>query len=221
MNVLFPFGHGLSYTEFSYRDIVLDKTAMKDTETLSVQLKVKNTGKRAGKEAVQLYVRDPQSSAARPVRELKGFAKISLDAGEEKTVTFTLDKRAFAYYEVKIHDWYVESGDFIIEAGSSSRDIRLSAHVEVEGTTQIPIFFTQYTSIGELAQTDRGREIMAKMRKEFGNSSVGQNLGPGFEEMVMRAYMDMPLASLVNFGHMKQEDLDKLLASLNGQGSND
>lgn len=105
MDVLFPFGYGMSYTSFEYSGLKLDQSEIDDTDILTVSVTVKNTGTRFGKEAVQLYVRDVESTVNRPVRELKGFAKIALEAGESKTVTFKLDKRAFAYYEPKIHDF--------------------------------------------------------------------------------------------------------------------
>ena len=133
-DVLFPFGHGLSYTEFEYSDLKLSKKAVKDTDTVKVSFKVKNTGKRDGAETAQLYVADIHSTAFRPVKELKGFKKVFLKAGEEKTVELELSKRAFAYYNVNIHDWHVESGDFNISVGASSRDIRLEARLRVTST---------------------------------------------------------------------------------------
>ena len=121
MDVLFPFGHGLSYTTFEYSNMQIDKECIKDTETLTVTVDVTNTGKKAGKEVVQLYVADKESTVIRPVKELRNFAKIELAPGETKNVAFTLDKRAFAYYSVKIHDWHVESGEFDILIGKIGR----------------------------------------------------------------------------------------------------
>ncbi len=109
MDVLFPFGHGLSYTTFAYSNMKLDKTEMNDTETLTVQVDLTNTGDRFGKEVVHLYVMPPKGNVIRPVKELKGFEKIGLHPGETKTVTFTLGKRAFAYYDTDLHAWNVES----------------------------------------------------------------------------------------------------------------
>lgn len=129
--VQFPFGHGLSYTTFEYSDLALSSDAINENDGLTVTLKVKNTGDRAGAEVVQLYVQDVESTIFRPVKELKGFKKVFLEAGEETTVTFTLDSRSFAYYNVLINDWHVESGDFNILVGASSRDIRLTGTVNV------------------------------------------------------------------------------------------
>lgn len=133
-DVLFPFGFGLSYTTFEYSDLKLSKKKIKDSDTLTVSYKIKNTGSVAGSEVSQLYVSDCESTIFRPVKELKGFSKTFLEPGEEKTVEITLDKRAFAYFNVNISDWHVESGDFDILVGASSRDIRLEGKVNVTST---------------------------------------------------------------------------------------
>lgn len=132
--VLFPFGYGLSYTEFAYSAIKVSKKKIKDDEKLTVSFKVKNVGEVAGAEISQLYVSDTESTIFRPAKELKGFAKTYLEPGEEKTVKLELDKRAFAYYNTNISDWHVESGDFDIMVGASSRDIKLEAKVNVTST---------------------------------------------------------------------------------------
>ena len=226
MAVRFPFGHGLSYTSFTYSGLELSKSKLKDTEKLTVTCRVKNTGNMAGKEVVQLYVRDMESSVGRPLRELKGFQKVALEPGEEKTVSFELDKRAFAYYEVRLQEWYVESGSFMLEIGASSRDIRLSTELEVEGTTSIPIKFTKESTMGDLMKSERGRSIMAMMRQQQGSaegdaadnqeaSESVKQLGEGSEKMVERMMIEMPLSSLVSFGRMSEEQLEGLLISLN------
>lgn len=133
-DVLFPFGYGLSYTDFKYSGLKLSKKKIKDTDTLTVSFKIKNTGKTAGAEIAQIYVADKESTVFRPKKELKGFVKVYLESGEEKTVSVELSKRAFAYYNVNIGDWHVESGDFDILVGASSRDIRLEGKVNVEST---------------------------------------------------------------------------------------
>ncbi len=130
-DVLFPFGHGLSYTTFEYSDLQLSQNQLIMPDALSVTFKVKNTGSVAGQEIVQLYVHDIESTVFRPEKELKGFAKVTLQPGEETEVTIELNKRAFAYYNTDLSDWYVESGTFEIMVGASSQDIRLKAPVEV------------------------------------------------------------------------------------------
>jgi beta-glucosidase len=122
---LFPFGHGLSYTQFKYDNL---KTGVAEGR-VNVSLDVKNTGGRAGAEVVQVYVRDPQASVDRPQKELKAFRKVFLKPGEKKTVTMTLDRRALAFYDETSKGWVVEPGVFEIIVGSSSRDIRLSGAV--------------------------------------------------------------------------------------------
>jgi beta-glucosidase len=123
MDVLFPFGHGLSYTTFAYRDLAIIQSG----DQVTVKFKVKNTGNVPGKEITQLYVRDVLSSVFRPDKELKGFAKVELQPGEEAEITITLEQRAFAFYDIGSRSWVMEAGDFEILIGASSRDIRLTA----------------------------------------------------------------------------------------------
>ncbi len=137
--VLFPFGYGLSYTNFEYSDIKLSADNIADTDTVTVTFKVKNTGDVDGAEIAQLYVKDNESTIYRPEKELKGFKKVFLKAGEEKEVSITLCKRAFAYYNVNIHDWHVETGAFTICVGASSRDIKLTAEITVNSTVEAVI----------------------------------------------------------------------------------
>lgn len=121
---LFSFGHGLSYTTFQYDKVSANKTAMSADETITFSVNVKNTGSREGSEIVQLYISDLKSSLPRPVKELKGFEKINLKAGESKVVTFTVDKSALSFFDAEKHDWVAESGDFEALIGASSTDIR-------------------------------------------------------------------------------------------------
>ena len=124
--VAFPFGHGLSYTQFAYSDLRADAH--------SATLTVTNTGDRAGAEIVQLYVAKPNAEVFRPAQELKAFAKVQLAAGESKTVTLTLDDKAFRYWNTRTESWEVEGGTYELRVGASSADIRLTAAVEVIGT---------------------------------------------------------------------------------------
>ena len=121
---LFPFGHGLSFTEFSYGNPVADKSVMADSDTISISLDVTNTGDKAGAETVQLYISDPKSSVMRPEKELKRFQKVSLQPGESKTVRFSLNKEDLSYFDAERHEWVAEPGVFIAKIGASSGDIR-------------------------------------------------------------------------------------------------
>lgn len=213
METLFPFGHGLSYTSFDYTGISVDKTDILDTEAVLVKVKVKNTGCIAGKEVVQLYVRDSVSNVIRPSKELKGFEKIALQPGEEKNVTFTLDKRAFAYYNVDIKDWYVEDGEFEILAGGSSQSTPLKAVISVNSTVPIKKVYTKNTTFGELMANPIGMKIVKNM---ISNSPFPMSEG-GISEAMMEMMGGMPLRSMAMFsqGKLSEEMIDALLYQLN------
>lgn len=132
-DVLYPFGHGLSYTTFEYSDLQLSQKQLQTPVKLTIHIKVKNTGNVAGKEIVQLYVRDLESTTFRPDKELKGFAKVDLQPGEQTEVSIQLGQRAFAYFNTDLKDWHVEAGQFEILIGASSGDIRLRETVELTG----------------------------------------------------------------------------------------
>ena len=138
-DVLFPFGFGLSYTKFSYSDISLNKKAIDANETLTVSFKVKNVGEYDGAEVCQLYVAPPESKIFKAPKELKGFKKVFLKAGEEATVEIELNKRSFAYYNVNIHDWHVETGEYKILVGASSREILLTESVMVNSDVEAEV----------------------------------------------------------------------------------
>ncbi|MEG2331358.1 MAG: glycoside hydrolase family 3 C-terminal domain-containing protein [Bacteroides sp.] len=121
---LFPFGHGLSYTTFAYGKPIADKKTLLPGETITFTLPVKNTGTREGQEIVQLYISDKKSSLPRPVKELKGFSKVHLAPGQEKTVTFTIDKEALSFFDDTKHEWVAEPGKFEALIGASATDIK-------------------------------------------------------------------------------------------------
>jgi beta-glucosidase len=132
--VLFPFGHGLSYTRFEYAGLTLSGADYAAGGSLALSVTVKNAGDRDGKEAVQLYVSRAPSEVFRPAKELKDFAKVSLKAGESKTVRFTLNDEAFNFYNTEIHGWDIEGGAYEISVGGSSADLPLRAVVNVAGS---------------------------------------------------------------------------------------
>ncbi|WP_379136292.1 glycoside hydrolase family 3 C-terminal domain-containing protein [Paenibacillus sp. sgz500958] len=216
---LFPFGYGLSYTDFEYSGLRLDKTRINDTETLQVSLSVRNTGNRPGKEIVQLYVGDIESSVIRPVLELKNFGKLELQPGEQKEITLELDKRAFAYYNTDIRDWHVESGEFWLAVGSSSRDIRLRSIIEVESTIPLTVTFHRNTTVGDLLDNPLTAEKAKKYSAIFGLESAMEDNPEMFNAMMKY----MPLRAMIGFGQGKYteehlaEDLRELNALVNGK----
>ncbi|MCT3897981.1 glycoside hydrolase family 3 C-terminal domain-containing protein [Elizabethkingia anophelis] len=121
---LFSFGHGLSYTTFEYGKVHADKTQMAQDGKITFTVSIKNTGKREGAEVAQLYISDLKSSVPRPVKELKGFEKINLKPGEQKEVSFTIDKSALSFFDAATHQWVAEPGEFEALVGASSSDIK-------------------------------------------------------------------------------------------------
>lgn len=166
MDVLFPFGHGLSFTEFEYSDLKLSSEKIKDTDVLKVSLIIKNIGAVEGKEVVQLYVKDMESTLDRPEKELKKFAKVALKSGESKTIEFELNERDFSFFDARKERWVAESGSFEIWVGASSRDIRQFASVELESTKEIPLAFDEFTFFKTYWNNSQTRELLkAKMPK--------------------------------------------------------
>ncbi|HKN15886.1 MAG TPA: glycoside hydrolase family 3 C-terminal domain-containing protein [Candidatus Sulfotelmatobacter sp.] len=129
---LFPFGYGLSYTKFDYSDLKISPSESSSGKPVEVSLRVRNTGSRAGADVVELYVHDGHASVDRPVQELKGFHRVELAPGESKTVSFSLDRSAMAFYSTAKKDWVAEPGRFDVLVGSSSRDIRVKGSFVLE-----------------------------------------------------------------------------------------
>ncbi|MEK5247087.1 glycoside hydrolase family 3 C-terminal domain-containing protein [Bacillus sp. FSL R9-9530] len=217
---LFPFGFGLSYTNFEYSNLSINKKEITDTDTVSISMNVKNTGSRVGKEIVQLYIKDIESSMTRPEKELKGFEKVELQPGEEKTVSFTLNKRSFAYYNVELKDWHVETGEFEILVGKSSKEIVLHDSMYVQSTTitQKPVH--RNTLLGDiftdpiLAPIAKGLMEKTVTDSPFGSMTEGDS---DASEMMDAMLNYMPLRALVNFsaGAFTEEMLSEIIGILN------
>lgn len=229
MPVRYPFGYGLSYTTFEYSDLQLSADKIKDTDTLKVTLKVKNTGDRAGKEIVQLYVADKTGAACRPVKELKNFVKVELQPQEEKTVEMELDKRSFAWYNTQIHDWYAASGEYEILAAASSRDIRLKKTVYVESTTELPIHVHMNTTIGELLENPRTKAVIEGMTDSLiqhmgGSSGDEEEESAASEaiskEMSLKMMENSPLRTLRSFMGMSTGEIQELIVKLQAAADN-
>ena len=225
MDVLFPFGHGLSYTTFKYSGLKLSADKIKDTETLEAKVTVKNIGSRAGKAVVQLYVGDVESTPLRPVRELKGFQKVMLQPGESREVTFTLDKRAFAYWNQQIHDWHVETGAFTIEAGASSRDLPLMAEVTVESTVELPRTYSMDSIFMDIMADPKAKEVMMPVicktmeifihEEQSGGSEAAKEAVTEDMSMAMMNYMPLRGAFSFGMGGLTREQILKLIEKMN------
>ena len=225
--VLFPFGHGLSYTTFAYSNPRLSASEITDQDTLTVWVDVTNTGPVTGKEVAQVYVHDRQSSLRRPYKELKGFAKIALQPGETKTVTIALDFRAFAFYHPGYKEWIAEDGVFDILIGASAADIRLSQTVTLRATRDLPCLLNRESTVREWLNDRRGRPVFepvyqamrARMGATFGADNDPEHIGMDMMDFMM----EMPLLSLLYF---QQKDLpqpaDQLVDNLlrQARGSN-
>lgn len=223
MDVLFPYGHGLSYTSFEYSDLRLSADKIRDTDNLTVTCTVKNTGSRAGKAVAQLYVGQVGGDVIRPIRELKGFEKVALQPGEAKTVSFTLDKRSFAYWNNDIHDWHVESCDFTVEVGASSRDLPLKAVVNVQSTVALPVHYDADSIFMDIMKDPKAVAAMkplldqmtATFRHEEDESSAASEAISQEMNLAMMNYM--PLRGILSFGgeNLPEGFLDDLLKKLN------
>jgi beta-glucosidase len=199
---LFPFGYGMSYTTFDYHNPRVSSQTFRDVDGLTVSVDVTNTGNMAGKEVVQVYVHDKKSSVIRPLKELKGFAKVELQPGETKTVTVSLGFRAFAYYHPAYKQWITEDGEFDILIGASSTDIRNIKTVTLHSTLELPSILNRDSTWREWTEDPRGMSVLGPlyyqlsdlMRSNFGgNDSEQIGMDPiGF-------LMDTPLAGLLHF----------------------
>ncbi|MBQ8960662.1 MAG: glycoside hydrolase family 3 C-terminal domain-containing protein [Ruminococcus sp.] len=225
MDVLFPFGFGLSYTTFEYSDLRVNADSFSPDEGLEVRLTVKNTGDMAGREAVQLYVSDCKSSVIRPVKELKGFEKIYLEPGQSREVVFRLDRRSFTFYSEKIHDWFAESGDFQILIGSSSRDIRLSRTVTMVSQEALPFRADPNTTMGDILDNEKARPHIQKLIDDYISAmnmeSDMSELGEATKLMMEAQLRDNPLHVMVSFsgGKVTHEDIAQICQAINQEFS--
>ena len=217
MPVRWAFGHGLSYTQFEYSNLRVNKEKIAQGEGVRVAIDVKNVGHMGAKEVVQLYVHSAHNGAARPEQELKGFEKVYIAPGKTETVEFELNPRAFAYYESAIRDWYVEGGAYEIRIGASSRDIRAAKTIEIEAGKPIPVRVTMDTTFGDLMKIPGSQPIlqpvMGGMMAQFGGVPEDDSMSGMMDAMVGF----MPLHALKSFGGGQVSDkmLEELIAALN------
>jgi len=196
--VSYPFGHGLSYTDFEYTDLTntLTGSAEDGTLTVAVTCTVTNTGQRAGKEVVQLYVADPESTIARPPRELKGFAKTAtLAPGEGQTMTFRLRSRDLSYFSVRQHRWVLEGGAFQLAVGASSRDLRLTTTIEVSAPP-LTVHLDGMATLEEWLAHPVGSGLL---REAIGVDEHGRPRGILGDDELIKVIGNFPISTLVAF----------------------
>lgn len=230
MDVLFPFGYGLSYTDFTYSNMKVtvngknaaDVDVIKETDEIVVSADITNTGNCDGAEIVQLYIKNPVVYEIRPEKELRDFAKVFLKAGETKTVTFTLNARAFSYYETRIHDWYAESGDYEILLASSSRDIRLQDTVSITGSKKIPFVADYVTTCEDVELFAKDGSALDEMLRRSGFAEAtdhdgDDSMGSGTADMMKAMFAGTPLHSILSFSseELTYEDIQDTIRKLN------
>jgi len=210
---LFPFGYGLSYTTYAYEDVELSAATAKDTEGVGVAVTVRNSGSRAGSEVVQVYV-GPQSDLRwRPVRELKGFAKVALAPGQRATVHFHLGFRDFATYDIRMHDWVVPSGDYTVAVGGSSRDLPLQRNVHLTATRLLAPPLTRNSMLKEFAEQPAGAKVYAALKDRI-VAIFGLEAKPG-ETPSARAAREQSTAATLMF--MNETPVSRLVAFSQGR----
>lgn len=230
MDVLFPFGYGLSYTDFTYSNMKVtvngknaaDVDVIKETDEIVVSADITNTGNCDGAEIVQLYIKNPVVYEIRPEKELRDFAKVFLKAGETKTVTFTLNARSFSYYETRIHDWYAESGDYEILLASSSRDIRLQDTVSITGSKKIPFVADYITTCEDVELFAKDGSALDEMLRRSGFAEAtdhdgDDSMGSGTADMMKAMFTGTPLHSILSFSseELTYEDIQDTIRKLN------
>lgn len=208
---LFPFGFGLSYTTFFYSDLRVAPAMSDDTLTVTAQATIRNSGSVAGKEIVQVYVREQRPRVVRPEKELKAFAKVTLQPGEEKTVSFSLEERDFAYYDTMERRWVVNSGKFDILVGASSQDIRLMQTIDLHDPKAVVPRLTRDSLLKEFKNHPKGKAFYPVLIAAFGMGDPDQG------DMAVRAFLeDMPVYKVSAFseGHFTEERLNEILSKL-------
>ncbi|HEY6676218.1 MAG TPA: glycoside hydrolase family 3 C-terminal domain-containing protein [Terrimicrobium sp.] len=219
---LFPFGFGLSYTTFAYTGIRASASSIKDSDDLTVEVSVKNTGPVAGKEVIQLYLREQHPLVLRPEKELRAFQKVALSPGEEKTVTFRLSKRDFAYYDTAVRTWSVRSGDFDILAGGSSRDLPLKATVAVQATDIRYPQLTRTSMLKDFQNHPKGRAFYGELLEATGMEIPSLDEGLSAEavaekrkaRMAVMAFLDEMIVNKIpafSEGRFTDQRLDEIL----------
>ncbi|MCC8150246.1 MAG: glycoside hydrolase family 3 C-terminal domain-containing protein [Lachnospiraceae bacterium] len=222
--VRYAFGYGISYTDFQYSDLKISKSHVREGEPVIVSCNITNTGDVAGKEIVQLYIRDVLSTVDRPYKELKGFEKVTLAPGERKTVTFELDARSFAYYDTRINDWHVETGEFELMIAAASDDVRLTDRITVESAKKIPNKYTENTLFYELKNDVNAYQYMKQITEQMPAANLpgyDHQVGPmGMDKIKQRKGMtlrNIALGDGANDAFLSTEQLAEILDKMNNE----
>ena len=246
MDVLFPFGYGLSYTSFRYSNAklivngqsvsssstsaangqntgmdVIPSIPAKPDDTIQVSVDITNTGDIAGREVVQLYVKNAACEEIRPEQELKNFAKVALEPGETKTILLDLDARSFSYYSMQIHDWYAPSGDYELLISASSRDVRQRLTLHLENDKKLPFYVEEMSSCDDVYNYANDSSPLDAMlaKSGFTDTSGGENdsMGAGTAQMMRAMFADTPLHSILSFSSDKLtwKDIQDTIRAIN------
>ena len=207
IEVAYPFGHGLSYTTFEYSDL---SVASDDpgVDGVVVGVTVTNTGSRAGRDIVQVYTSKPDSRVGRPPRELTGFATTrGLEPGESQTISIAIDRNDLACWDTRVDRWIVEPGEYGVEVGASSRDIRLTTTVEIAGD-EVRLAIDENSTLGEVLANPAAAQALASRFEDNPLTSSDDALGVDMARMMA----SIPLGRLAGFG-MRDEDIAAIIAA--------
>jgi len=213
---LFPFGHGLSYTDFSYSDLKVSSERLSDKDSLTVAVTVTNSGDIAGKEVVQLYVKDEEASVQRPEKELRGFHKLELAPGESREIRFVLSDRDFSFYSTRHGRWIAESGDYELLVGASSRDIRVQHGVTLQSTEKLNYRFSEYSFFREFWSNPDLKPLLIELMPEWLGSQAAD--GQPLDEAVIQDFLqDQPMIKFPYFtmGEINAEQVSAFIAKCN------
>ncbi len=225
MDVLFPFGHGLSYSTFSYGMMNCDTDKMKDDETVEVTIDVINESEIPGKEVVQLYVEAdiPETNVRRAVRELKGFKKVYLEPHERKTVEFILDKSAFAYYDPEISDWYVEPGDYKVEICSNAQTVITYKTVTVVPKKPKKPVYSENSLYVDIIKNPKAAKIARPYFEKYVKECLATRTDDRTDDNINMADHEVELVDTtirnalnMSYGSITYDEMQELIDKLNG-----
>lgn len=189
---------------------------MHGQEKVTVSVSVTNTGEHFGKDVVQLYVKDNTKTAVRPEKELKGFCKVALEAGETKTITFELDERSLSYYNESLKDWYAASGTYTVCIGHSSREIALETTIEYVTEKELPFTVDMNTCLGDILAHPVTAAVFHEMMKNAGSHLASSDEVNDTDDLMMQSMMDsMPFRNFKTFVHIPTAAIQGIIDRMN------